>query len=90
MRRVDAMLRMRLTGPGCLIDWRQTDLAHQTPDSLAADAPALAAQMPRHLARAIPGHFHKSLIDDAHQFEVLRALTDRLAIERGPRDRNLG
>src|SRR5690606_18659421 len=50
--------------------------------------PALAAQMPRHLARAIPGHFHKSLIDDAHQFEVLRALADGLAIERGPRDRD--
>jgi len=69
-------------------DRRQADLAHQPPDPLAADAPALATQMPRHLARAIPGHLNEHLVDDAHQFEVLGALARRLSLERRPRDRD--
>src|SRR5690606_33525952 len=44
--------------------------------------------MPCHLSRAIPGHFHERLVDDAHQFQVLRALARRLSVERRPRDRD--
>ncbi len=46
-------------------------------------------RMPRHLARAIPRHFHESFVDDAHQLEVHGALTGGLALERGSRDRDL-
>ena len=67
--RIDAVLRMWFAGLRRLIDRRQTDLAHEPPNPLAAHAPALASQMPRHLAGAIPGHLHEGLVDDAHQFE---------------------
>jgi hypothetical protein len=39
--RIDAVLRMRVAGLWSLVDRRQTDLAHQPPDPLAADAPTL-------------------------------------------------
>src|SRR5690606_1914301 len=79
---------MRLAGPRCLVDRRQADRAHQPPDTLAADAPALAAQVPRHLTRAIPGRFHEGPVDDTHQLKILRALASGLAVERGSRDRD--
>jgi hypothetical protein len=78
---IDAVLRMRLAGLRRLVDRRQTDLAHQPPNPLAAHAPALAAQVPRHLAGAIPRRFHERLIDDAHQLEVLEALASGLSVE---------
>ncbi len=44
--------------------------------------------MPRHLTRAVPWRLEERLIDQPHQFEVLRGLACRRAIERGARNRN--
>src|SRR3990172_5712936 len=44
--------------------------------------------MPRHLACAVQRHLEKGLVDEPHEFEVLRPLARRLPLERRPRDRH--
>ena len=81
------MLGVRRARLWRLIDRGQADLPHQTPRPLAADAPAQPAQVPRHLAGAIPRRLEERLVDEPHELKVLFALARRLAVERRPRDR---
>src|SRR5271165_4125945 len=60
--RVDLVLGMRNRCPWPLVNRHQPHPGHQPPDALAADRIALAPQMARHLARAIPGRLPGRLV----------------------------
>ena len=85
---MDLVLRVRFAGLRRLVDRREPDLPHQTPHALAADAPAEPAQVAGHLASAVERALQECLVDEPHEFEVLRALAGRLTIERGAGDRH--
>ena len=75
------MLRMRFAGLWALVDRRQAHLEHQTTDAMAPNAPAVAAQMPCHLSRPVPGRLQELLVDETHQPQRLLALHRRLTVE---------
>src|SRR6202035_2794305 len=79
--RIGLVLWMRLARLRALVDRRQTHLEHQTTDAMAPTAPAVAAQMPRHLPRAVPGRLQELLVDETHQSQRLFILRCRLTVE---------
>jgi hypothetical protein len=59
---------MRFRRLRALVDQRQTNLGHHTTDAMAPNAPAVAAQMPRHLSRAVPPRLKELFVGEtSHQ-----------------------
>jgi hypothetical protein len=86
------MRRMGIAGSRRLIDRGQTYQAHQPANPVTADAHAFAAQLARHLTRAVDRILQEQLVDAPHQHQGLQALAPIGAItgcvvERGSADR---
>ena len=75
------MLRMRFARLRALVDRRQAHLEHQTTNAMAPNAPTVAAQMPRHLPRAVPRRLEELLVDKTHEPQRLFVLRSRLTVE---------
>jgi len=64
------MLRVRIAGSRALVDRRLAHLRHQPPHPTPANVMAVAAEVPDHLAAAVPGHVDERRIDDAPERSV--------------------
>ena len=74
---IDPVLRVWITRAWPLVNRRQAHLRHQQPNPAAANLVAIAAQMPCHLAAAVPRARHERLVDHRHQRQRLGCLRHR-------------
>ncbi len=76
------MRRMRIAGPGRLVNRFQTHQAHQAPDPVTASALAFAAQLPGHLPGPVERVLHEQFVDPPHQCQIRQGLALQAVIKR--------